>query len=531
MTRAVIYARVSSTMQRDRDTIASQLRVLPEFVAQRGWTLVRSAETYIDDGHTAKAGRLAQRRGLASLLRDAAAGSFDVIVVVDIDRLTRSEDLTERGAILGALQRAGVKIASQISGQVLDLSTSTGDLFTNLHAFFAAEWTRKHRERVMQGRITAIQRGRKPPGKPPWWLSYDKSTAHWSVVPDRGVIVREMFERVVGGDSCRTIADDLHARGIPRPRGEWHRHRVHRIIRSRAALGEWTVDQIRGLVLAVPPVINEALWQRAQLAVQRLGRRGLRKTKHDYLLEAIGVCAQCGAPMGVCSAQWDSRRNGRWNPATYRCRSRRIFRRGGPRCAAPHVRVADADARAWAAIVRELEDPALAAAIAGVREDEDTTRRDWDADAEEYQRRLARLQESESKLLARFTRGTVSEAALDVELARIGRERSVVLEQVAACGRASATAAAASARLRDAGAILSQLRERLPDAPFAVRQALIQRLVRPGGVVFDGRELRITLWLPRSPDAIAADSERRGLVDASVSSSVHETYMRIKLVA
>jgi hypothetical protein len=47
-------------------------------------------------------------------LRDAAAGRFDVVVVADIDRLTRSEDLGERGAILGALQRAGVCVASAV---------------------------------------------------------------------------------------------------------------------------------------------------------------------------------------------------------------------------------------------------------------------------------------------------------------------------------------------------------------------------------------------------------------------------------
>jgi DNA invertase Pin-like site-specific DNA recombinase len=142
MMRAVCYARVSSAAQRERDTIASQLRVLPEFVAKQAWSLAMPVGTYVDDGRTAKSGQLEHRLGLAKLLRDAAAKLFDVVVVVDIDRLTRAEDLAERGAILGALQAAGVRIASATSGQVLDLSTSTGDLFTTLHAFFAADHLR-----------------------------------------------------------------------------------------------------------------------------------------------------------------------------------------------------------------------------------------------------------------------------------------------------------------------------------------------------------------------------------------------------
>src|ERR1041384_616580 len=166
--RAVIYARVSSTLQRDRDTIASQLRVLPEFVERQGWTLVRPAHTYVDDGHSAKAGKLQHRQGLAALLRDAAAGSFDIITVVDVDRLTRSEDLAERGAILGALQRAGVKIASQMSGQVLALSLSRARcLFHNapriLRGERDAQASRARHARAHHSRATRPQAARAAP--------------------------------------------------------------------------------------------------------------------------------------------------------------------------------------------------------------------------------------------------------------------------------------------------------------------------------------------------------------------------------
>src|SRR2546423_854217 len=107
--RAVIYARVSSQAQRDRHTISSQLRNLPGFVASRGWVLARPVDTYVDDGLTARAGHLEARDGFRRLLADAAARVFDVVVVVDLDRLTRSEDLAERGAVLGAFQKAGVQ--------------------------------------------------------------------------------------------------------------------------------------------------------------------------------------------------------------------------------------------------------------------------------------------------------------------------------------------------------------------------------------------------------------------------------------
>ncbi|HEX3479439.1 MAG TPA: hypothetical protein VHT91_30660, partial [Kofleriaceae bacterium] len=174
-------------------------------------------------------------------------------------------------------------------------------------------------------------------------------------------------------------------------------------------------------------------------------------------------------------------------------------RAGVSPCAAPTIAVSDADARVWDAVRRELEDPELGRAIAGEVVNRDADRHDWEADAAGYRRKLDRLQDVESKLLARFTRGAVSEAALDAELARIGRERSALQAQLETAGRASMAAAASGERLRDASVIVDQLRDRLADAPFEVRRALVQLLVRPGGMVARGEDLRITLWVPRSP--------------------------------
>ena len=67
--RCAIYARVSSAQQRDAQTIESQLRILPEFVRSRGWT---QTGTYIDDGRSAKAGKLAKRTGFSARVASGA---------------------------------------------------------------------------------------------------------------------------------------------------------------------------------------------------------------------------------------------------------------------------------------------------------------------------------------------------------------------------------------------------------------------------------------------------------------------------
>jgi DNA invertase Pin-like site-specific DNA recombinase len=63
--RAAIYARVSSTKQRDTESIKSQVLTLTEYVARRGWQV---HATYCDDGKSAKTGELDKRDALTKLL-------------------------------------------------------------------------------------------------------------------------------------------------------------------------------------------------------------------------------------------------------------------------------------------------------------------------------------------------------------------------------------------------------------------------------------------------------------------------------
>jgi site-specific DNA recombinase len=512
--RAVCYARVSGAAQRERDTIASQMRTLPAFVAARGWELVRPVDTYVDNGRTAKAGHLEARTGLSRLLRDAAARAFDVVVIVDFDRLTRAEDLTERGMILGALQHAGVRVADAMSGEVMDLGTDHGDLIASLKAYLAAAENRKRSERVRQGKVSAAQRGAKV-GRGPYGLAYDRASRSWSVDPRRGPVVIEAYERVAAGESCTSIAVDLEARGVPAPGAAWTKGRVRDLIRSRHPVGEWMAHHATRTAVAVPPIVGADLWQAAQESLTKLRTQGLRRTRHVYLLEALAVCGACGAPMRIRSANV---KRGRWlRPAVYRCE-----RNPGGRCAAPTVRTADADARAWAAICGILDDRDLPAEIAAVRRERAADTQDWERDAAGFRAHLARLDKVAEALLVRFRRGVISEAELDRELAAANRERTAVRAQLAAAERVRGSIAGARERMLEATAIVEQLRERMAVASPQERRAIAVTLIDPGGVTFAGQALRIEMFVERPEGAF---------VDAASCSSVHENRLRIRVVA
>lgn len=494
--RAVVYARVSSKAQKDRHTIDSQLRDAPAFIASQGWTLVRPVDTYVDDGRTAKAGHLGARNGFQRLAADATAGAFDVVVVVDLDRLTRSEDLAERGAILGAFQSAGVRIASSSSGQVLDLSSDSGDLYAGLAAFFAAQENRKRRARTLAGKETALAKGKKPAGPTPFGLAYDRETGAWSIDEPAAEIVREIFRRVIAGEPCAAIADDLTDRGVKRPRApEWIRERVYAIVVARTYAGEWTANKARRLVLKVPAIVDEGTWQRAQDVLKSWNRRGIRRTKHVYLIEDLAVCGICNARMGIASAAFASRTRVP-SPARYVCAHRRQPPRGSPPCELPLHRVADIDGRLWRALTEMLSQDDLVERVLGKRRAGAAAgRADWESDAKAYRSKLARLERTEAAVLARFRRGAISEGALDIELAAVGREREMLRRQLETAERGQAAEDASAARAEVAESLVARLRERAREATLEQQRELVQALFERGTIVVGVAEIRAVVRL------------------------------------
>ena len=488
--RAVIYARVSSLAQRDRHTIASQLATLPKFVSLRGWKLVRPADTYVDDGRTAREGFLAKRTAFTRLMQDAASGAFDVVAIVDLDRLTRSEDLKERGEVLGAFQRAGVQIAVSSTGQVLDLRSSVGDLMSSLGTFFAAEANRKHRERISRGKYEAIRKGRKPAGPTPFGYLYNRESGEWSVDPELGPIVVEIFTRVSRGETCDAIARDLQARAVPRARaskagnrqpGVWILERVHQIVRARTYLGSWMADKARKLAIPVPRLVDDALFAQADQALLRAGRRGQPKNPHKYLLQGISSCALCGSPIGCASTGTWMTRQGKRRHFYYVCSRRRRPRNAGESCTLPMIRSEAVDEQVWTAIIDHvISDVHIEKALASHAAAEDAEAADPAANSARLESRLKQITRAEEVLLERFGRGLITDSALDKELLRLKGDRTVAERSLAVARQGLRRRQAAVEATQTIRKAISDLRDRLRIATAEDRRDIVRAIVARG---------------------------------------------------
>src|SRR6266478_8142563 len=99
--RAAIYSRFSTDRQTD-SSIADQVRVCTEYAERQGWRIV---ERFEDQGISSAA--LGNRPGVLRMREAGFAGRFEVLLVCDLNRLARREDLPP---LVSRLRFRGVRI-------------------------------------------------------------------------------------------------------------------------------------------------------------------------------------------------------------------------------------------------------------------------------------------------------------------------------------------------------------------------------------------------------------------------------------
>ncbi|MEM9421695.1 MAG: recombinase family protein [Pseudomonadota bacterium] len=102
--RAVTYSRYSDELQRN-ESIEDQIRVCKERILKEGWSCV---DSYYDRAESGSS--MILRSGVQALVQDALARKFDIVVIEDLDRLSRDQEDT--AGIYKRLQFADVQLFS-----------------------------------------------------------------------------------------------------------------------------------------------------------------------------------------------------------------------------------------------------------------------------------------------------------------------------------------------------------------------------------------------------------------------------------
>lgn len=209
MAKAVLYARVSSTIQKKEDTVASQVAELKRQIRSGGDKLVKE---YIDEGYS---GAMLSRPALDELRSDLKTGLFDSIYILHADRLSR--DANYQKIILSEFIRHKKKLV--INGQ--DYINSIENKFAMQVLGAVAELERaKITERCQRGRQHRLSQGLlMGNGWHVFGYSYKRRTIDsfpsYEINEKEAKIVRYIFESYAeGGIGIRTLVRKLKEKGV-----------------------------------------------------------------------------------------------------------------------------------------------------------------------------------------------------------------------------------------------------------------------------------------------------------------------------
>jgi site-specific DNA recombinase len=301
-TRAAIYTRVSLDRDGTSESPERQEADCRSLAKQRGWEVI---EVYTD--RDSAYSQKVRRPQYEQMMWDLRSGKgADALVVWKLDRLTR-QGLTGVGPVLELVRDRGLHLVSVTES--LDTSTPMGRGMVGMLASMAEQESENTSLRGRAHESSAANGKMHGGGSRQFGL-----TREGKLVPEEAEVVREAMERAVTGESLRSIATDLNARGVKTPDagkarkvrgrdetytvpGEWQSVTLGQMLRSPrlAGIRVHNGDVVKG---DWDPIISED--EHHQL-LRALSGRGTNRTieSRSHLLSGAGVirCALCLRPM------------------------------------------------------------------------------------------------------------------------------------------------------------------------------------------------------------------------------------------
>jgi site-specific DNA recombinase len=515
--KVAIYARVSTDKQREKQTIKSQLVELPKYAERQKWKIV---DRYVDDGLSGET--VEARPDFQRLLDDAAARKFEAVLVIDLDRLTRSRRSAEGALIYDHFRENGVKLATPSQG-LIDLEDEDQDLLAGIKRELAKWEKRKIIARTTRGKLQAARDGKRFSSIDPYGYTWVKDPrlkagGGYQIVESEARVVRRIYALSLEGNGLAMIAWTLDSEGHrTRPRkgrgrdgstpGIWRRSTIIKMLRSTTYRGEFRVFKGGGepITIRIPPIVSQETWAAAQAALTQRKTSSGAPTKHEHLLRGHASCGVCGYTMWIVTPKPGHGKN-----AYYRCCSTNSWRAlgfSGP-CGNRHHRVADVDAAVWAKLLEILRDPTLLADACSLAAKSKKDGVDWTSQLRGLERTLANLEQSASDVLRRQRRGSISSAVADRELEAIATDRKLLEKNIKLAQSRASKASAERDRVQSIELQAEALSRGLEQADFETKRKLVALLLPRAhgcGVVLhrDGKiEIRGILPLLADADGV-----------------------------
>lgn len=302
--RALLYARVSSPGQKrrvhsdkDEPSLGAQFAAMEREVHRRGWQIVGRYEDVLSGGLPVR-----DRPGGSQVYADAEAGTFDLLMVYDNDRIGRDQDgvvakvfradlRSQRKQIYSVYQPLEPKPAAEYDPYADDAAL----WLESVTDASSAVAIRQLRRRFAFGMRKRIEDKRLMTGKPPIGYTADRHVLpNGKVVlgkrtpdPVYAPIIRRIFTEYESGMGWRTLAKRLNEEGLRTPSGKL-----------------WTIITLRG-ILDNPVYYGAAVYFKSRCNGRRDPNRPNRRLQRMQPMETWLITENAQHEALISKKQWE----------------------------------------------------------------------------------------------------------------------------------------------------------------------------------------------------------------------------------
>ena len=250
-----------------------------------------------------------------AMLEAVSTGNYDAVLVMDIDRLGRGS-MAEQGIIFDTFRRYGVKIITP--DNVIDPTNDDDAEKFEFESLFARRELKTYKKRMRRGIAKSVDEGSYLANAPYGYKKVEINRKPTLEINEpEAAFVRMIFDMYVNQNvGTSSIADHINALGAhPARSDKFGRTSVAYILKNPVYIGKtvWNKNHYvveNGVRHSVPtpekkkitdgihpPIIDEELFNRAQLIIKKQWRKGYYDGTVQNPLAGLVRCGNCGRIM------------------------------------------------------------------------------------------------------------------------------------------------------------------------------------------------------------------------------------------
>lgn len=251
----------------------------------RGWTVV---DTYTDNDFSASS-RSVVRPAYEAMVRDFKNGSFEAMVVWDLDRLTRQPRQLEDW--IDAAEDRGLILVTA-NGEA-DLSTDGGRMYARIKAAVARAEIERRSARQKRANQQRLDSGQDLTGTRPFGFERDRMVLREL----EAELIRAGYKIILSGGTVYAVTHLLNASGVLSTNGKTWTHTTARQVLQRPRNAGLLTSKGEIIGDTLTPIVSREDWEALCAILSDSKRRVPRGRKPAHQSAGLATCAVCHSPM------------------------------------------------------------------------------------------------------------------------------------------------------------------------------------------------------------------------------------------